>query len=118
MGDCQRMGDIATPDPAPWWQAVVVGGDGQWVGMSLGLMELAVPPLPHHQGLSFWILLSLVLCQAAVVASVLCTGHTVRFPSLVTLFPLLAYPFPMPGQSSFYLSPHIFGFTRRQKESV
>lgn len=67
-------------------------------------MELAVPPLPHHQGLSFWILLSLVLCQAAVVASVLCTDHTVRFPSFVTLFPLLAYPFPIPGQSSFYLS--------------
>lgn len=22
VGDCQRMGDIATPDPAPWWQAV------------------------------------------------------------------------------------------------
>lgn len=34
------------------------------------------------------------------------------------LFPPLAYPFPVSGQSSFYLPSHLFGFTRQQKESV
>lgn len=46
------------------------------------------------------------------VASVLYTCLTVSFPIFA------AQPFPIPGQPSFYLSPHIFDFTRQQKESV